>query len=89
MCSVVSYSHTHTHLVRGGRVWQVLGWELSDADMELLSSFTVNTRMVDGSFFVGPQGPYRTLQVGSRIPSRRSRDVSAISMLTARSSSCA
>ena len=37
---------------------QVLGWELSDEDMAALSSFTVNTRMVDGGFFVSPHGPY-------------------------------
>jgi alcohol dehydrogenase (NADP+) len=39
----------------------VLGWELSDHDMAALSSFTINTRMVDGSFFVSPHGPYNSL----------------------------
>jgi len=29
--------------------------------MAALSSFTMNTRMVDGSFFVSPHSPYKTL----------------------------
>eukprot|EP00959_Pyramimonas_sp_CCMP1952_P330886 6928997-Pyramimonas_sp.AAC.1 len=37
-------------------------WELSAADMDALSSLPTQQRMVDGSFWLNPSGPYRTLE---------------------------
>lgn len=41
----------------------VLDWKLTMDDMQQLSNLCVNQRMVDGSYWVNPQGPYRTLKV--------------------------
>jgi len=45
-----------------GNLEGVLSWELNKDDMNTLSTLPVNQRMVDGSFWLNPKGPYRTLQ---------------------------
>ena len=37
-------------------------WELSASDMAALSALPTQLRMVDGSYFLSPDGPYKTLQ---------------------------
>lgn len=40
----------------------VQGWSLSEEDMHTLNSLPLQCRMVDGSFWLSPHGPYRTLR---------------------------
>eukprot|EP00210_Caulerpa_lentillifera_P001169 g1125.t1 len=42
--------------------FDVFDWELSDEDYKRLSSLHPQTRMLDGSFFMNPEGPYRTVE---------------------------
>lgn len=39
-----------------------LGWSLTDAEMKELSSISHQRRAVDGSFWISPVGPYKTLE---------------------------
>mmetsp|Transcript_21207 Transcript_21207/g.63526 ORF Transcript_21207/g.63526 Transcript_21207/m.63526 type:complete len:522 (-) Transcript_21207:302-1867(-) len=39
----------------------VIGWRLEQDEMEELSSFELQVRLVDGSFWIDPRGPYKTL----------------------------
>ncbi len=39
---------------------QVVKWELSEEDMRALSSLKTQMRMLDGSMFTDPGGPYKT-----------------------------
>jgi len=40
----------------------VLDWELSPADYELLSTMAFQMRMVNGGMWLNPRGPYRTME---------------------------
>ena len=40
----------------------VLDWELPDEDFKAISSLARQERMVDGSFWLNPRGPYKTLK---------------------------
>lgn len=40
----------------------VMSWELSDEDYRALSNLTCQMRMVNGSFWLHPKGPYKVLQ---------------------------
>jgi diketogulonate reductase-like aldo/keto reductase len=39
----------------------VLSWRLPEDDERKLGSLALQQRMVDGSFWLSPRGPYRTL----------------------------
>ena len=40
----------------------VLSWQLAEEDFAKLSALATQQRMVDGSYWVHPSGPYKTLE---------------------------
>lgn len=57
--SVLPKSSNPQRIQANADVWD---WELSTEDFQAISSLAYQQRMVDGSFWIDPRGPYKTLQ---------------------------
>ena len=58
-CSVLPKSSSPSR-IRGNL--DVLTWRLSENDLDAIDAVSRRCRMVDGSFWLSPDGPYRTLE---------------------------
>lgn len=54
-CVYSSYSCVQANL-------DVMGWEISAEDYNKLCSLSTQMRMVNGSFWLHPRGPYKSLK---------------------------
>ena len=57
-CSVLPKSSNPTRIAAN---LDVIGWKLADDDMSALDRLDTQCRMVDGSFWLSPFGPYKNL----------------------------